>query len=80
MPTSPTLLSNFSAIGENAEAIRERNSNNDILNALGELGNSLASDRPGDTYNINGVTYDDGSNIATAVGEIIRAARVERRA
>jgi len=80
MPTSPTLLSNFSAIGENAEAIRERNSNADILNALGELGNSLASDRPGDTYNINGVTYDDGSNIASAVGDIIRAARVERRA
>ncbi len=80
MPTSPTLLSNFSAIGENAEAIRERNSNADILNALGKLGDNLSSDRPGDTYNINGVTYDDGSNIASAVGELIRAARVERRA
>lgn len=80
MPTSPTLLSNFSAIGENAEAIRERNSNADILNALGKLGDNLSSGRPGDTYNINGVTYDDGSNIASAVGDIIRAARVERRA
>lgn len=80
MPTSPTLLSNFSAIGENAEAIRERNSNTDILSALGKLGDNLSSGRPGDTYNINGVTYDDGSNIASAVGDIIRAARVERRA
>ena len=80
MPTSPALLSNFNAIGQNADALRERNSNIDILNALGELGNNLASGRPGDTYNINGVTYDDGSNIATAVGDLIRAARIERRA
>ena len=31
------------------------------------------------TYNIDGVTYDDGSNIASAVEEIVHAARVERR-
>ena len=31
------------------------------------------------TYNINGVTYDDGSNISDAVGTLVRAARVERR-
>lgn len=31
------------------------------------------------TYNINGVTYDDGSNIADAVKTIVRVARVERR-
>ena len=33
----------------------------------------------GDSYNINGVTYDDGSNITDAVRTIVRAARVERR-
>ena len=31
------------------------------------------------TYNINGITYDDGSNVAEAIRTIIRAARVERR-
>lgn len=80
MPTSPSVFGNFNAISENADALRERNSNIDILNALGELGSTLASGRPGDTYNINGVTYDDGSNIAVAVGDLIRAARIERRA
>jgi tape measure domain-containing protein len=31
------------------------------------------------TYIIDGVTYDDGSNIASAMEEIVHAARVERR-
>jgi hypothetical protein len=31
------------------------------------------------TYNVNGVTYDDGSNVAGAVQTLIRAAKVERR-
>ena len=31
------------------------------------------------TYNINGITYDDSSNVAEAIRTIIRAARVERR-
>lgn len=34
----------------------------------------------GNTYIINGVTYDDGTNVATAVGDLIRAVRIERRA
>jgi hypothetical protein len=33
----------------------------------------------GNTYIVNGVTYDDGSNVASAVSSLIRAARVERR-
>jgi hypothetical protein len=31
------------------------------------------------TYQVTGITYDDGSNIATAVEDIVRAARIERR-
>ena len=39
------------------------------------------STRPGDTYNvtIRGITYDDGSNIADAARQIVRAARIQRR-
>lgn len=33
----------------------------------------------GNTYVIDGITYDDGSNVSTAVESLIRAARVERR-
>lgn len=34
----------------------------------------------GNTYIINGITYDDGTNVAEAVESLIRAVRVERRA
>jgi tape measure domain-containing protein len=45
---------------------------NKLRKDLGNIGNT--------TYQINGVTYDDGSNITDAVKTIVRAARVERRA
>ena len=44
---------------------------NKLRKDLGNVGNT--------SYNINGVTYDDGSNITDAVRTIVRAARVERR-
>lgn len=44
---------------------------NKLRKDLGNVGNT--------SYNINGVTYDDGSNISDAVKSIVRAARVERR-
>lgn len=52
--------------------------NSEILTALGSLKDSVDS-ASGNTYNINGVTYDDGSNISSAVETIIHAALVERR-
>ena len=33
----------------------------------------------GNTYQINGITYDDGSNVVGAVETLVRAARIERR-
>lgn len=62
----------------NANLQGQNNFNGDLFNAIDALGSVLA--QPNNTYNINGVTYDDGSNIADAVGTIIAAARVERRA
>lgn len=56
----------------------QNGANNDVITAIKSLGRSL-NGRTGDTYNINGITYDDGSNIADAVKNIVRAARVERR-
>ena len=52
--------------------------NDDVISAINKLSNELSKHR-GDTYQVNGVTYDDGSNVATAVREIVRAARTERR-
>ena len=56
----------------------QNGANDDVITAIKSLGRSL-NGHTGDTYNINGITYDDGSNIADAVKNIVRAARVERR-
>lgn len=49
-------------------------------NAVNKL-NDILSSQPTNTYNysINGITYDDGTNIHNAVGELIRATRIARR-
>lgn len=57
---------------------RQNGGNDDVISAIEKLGKSLG-DMRGDTYSINGVTYDDGSNISEAVKSLVRAARVERR-
>ena len=58
---------------------RQNGSNTDVISAIKDLGRSLSSTMPGNTYNINGITYDDGSNIVDAVQTLVRAARIERR-
>lgn len=51
---------------------------NDVVDAINRLRKDLGN--VGNViYNIDGVTYDDGSNISDAVNSIIRAARIERR-
>lgn len=56
----------------------QNGSNSEVVSAINELKKSMGK-TSGDTYNINGVTYDDGSNITEAVSTLIRAARIERR-
>ena len=57
---------------------RQNGGNSDIISAIKDLGSKLGNTR-GDTYQINGVTYDDGSNIIDAIEAIVREARIERR-
>ena len=57
---------------------RQNGANNDVISAINELGKRIGN-TSGDTININGITYDDGSNIPDAVKTLVRAARVERR-
>ena len=52
--------------------------NSDIVSAIKDLKDNMPT--TGNTsYNINGITYDDGSNIVNAVETLVRAARIERR-
>lgn len=56
----------------------QNGTNNDVIAAINKLDKHL-DNVGGTSYNINGITYDDGSNISEAVKTLVRAARVERR-
>lgn len=43
------------------------------------LGMTHAAATAGNTYIVNGVTYDDGSNVAEAVGDLVRGLRIRKR-
>lgn len=55
-----------------------QNGNSDVIDAIDRLAKNI-NQTPGNTYNVNGITYDDGSNIASAIEQIVREAMVERR-
>lgn len=73
---SIALATNLGAISSGMN--NRQNGNEDVVAAINKLGKTLSGVK-GDTYNVNGVTYDDGSAISDAVSELVRAARVERR-
>lgn len=78
MSPSLGMLSNVGTISSMMNARNQNGSNWDIISAIEDLGRKIGS-MPNETYQINGVTYDDGSNISDAVKQLVRAARVERR-
>ena len=77
--TNPSVgvLSNVGTISTMMNS-RQNGNNDDVISAINELGKRIGN-ASGNTYQINGITYDDGSNISDAVKTIVRAARVERR-
>jgi uncharacterized protein YukE len=80
MFTSESLgvSANLGAIRSAINRKNQNGTNDDIIRAIDKLGKGLDG-VGGDTYQINGVTYDDGSNITDAVKTITRAALRERR-
>lgn len=72
------VSNNLGAIGNYMMFRNQNATNDDVVAAIKQLQKNLGP--MGDNITINGVTYDDGSNINDAVRSIIRAARVERRA
>lgn len=51
-----------------------------LIDGLKEIKKQNDTRRGGDTYIIDGITYDDGSNVSSAIGALIRAAKVGGRA
>ena len=82
-----SMLGNSASIGVSANigaissSMRRRNqngTNNDVVSAIKGLAKDLENNK-GDTYNLGDISYDDGSSIATAVKDLVRAAKMERR-
>ena len=65
-------------ISSSIGTIQNGNDNSDILHALKDLKGAL-SNVNSTTYRIDGITYDDGTNVSNAIQTLVRAARIERR-
>ena len=69
---------NIGYAGNSVPSVYRQASTNDVIDAIATLGTALAN-AGGDTYNIDGITYDDGSNVSSAVQQLIYAANIARR-
>jgi tape measure domain-containing protein len=79
MDSSVGVLANTGAISSMMSQRRQNGGTDDVVSAINKLGHTLENADHA-TYNINGVTYDDGSGLSRAVAEIIRIAQIDRRA
>lgn len=77
MNPSIITMSNVGVIGKMMNT-NQNGTNNDVISAIENLGRKMTKST-GDVYNVNGITYDDGSNISDAVKTLVRAAKMERR-
>ena len=71
----------LSTVGSINSAMNQRSqngSNDEIVSAINKLRKDLGN-IGGNTYNINGVTYDDGTNVSNAVEALVRAVKIEGR-
>jgi hypothetical protein len=75
-------LANNTSRAVSADQRRQQESNDQMMTTLIGAINGLAAliGNTGNVYNVNGVTYDDGSNVSSAVRSLIRAAKIEGRA
>lgn len=75
-------LANAASYSVSRDQRRKQESDDRMMGSLIDAINGLTAliGNTGNVYNVNGVTYDDGSNVSTAVRSLIRAAKVEGRA
>ena len=79
MNPSVGVLANVGAISNGMNSSQNGKTNEDVISAINGLKDNLPK-KPGDTYTIGSITYDDGSEVSNAIKTLVRAARVERRA
>ena len=74
------VMSNINSVSSMMSQNNQNGTNNDIISEISKLRNALSNVGNGTTYNINGITYDDGSNVSNAVSELVRAVKIGGRA
>lgn len=73
-----TLSISAPGVGTIAASMSNRqNGNDNLVSAINKLAKSNA--KSGDTYQINGINYSEGSDVADAIQTLVRAARIEGR-
>ena len=60
-----------------ASMANRQNGNNDLASAINKLAKS--NGKSGNTYQINGINYSEGSDVADAIQTLVRAAKMEGR-
>lgn len=78
MNPSIGVMTNVGAISTMMNRRSQNGANSEVVSAIDKLRKDL-SNIGNTTYSINGITYDDSSNIAAAMEEIVRTARTARR-
>lgn len=72
------VKANIGAIGSAVEQRRQNGNNFNVITAIDKLHKDLKTlSRP--SYTIDGITYDDGSEVSEAIKTLVRAAKIERR-
>lgn len=72
------MSANVGIISSRMNQRNQNGINSEVVSAIDKLRKDLGN--VGNTsYNVNGITYDDGSNMAELVKGIIREARIQRR-
>lgn len=76
--TPSSTLSRVATINRSMNSKIQNGSFSDVVGAVDRLRDSV-KDLSKPSYNIGGITYEDGSTIANAVEDLVRATRIERR-
>ena len=72
------VTANVGAISTMMNRRGQNGANADVVSEIVKLRRSI-DNMPRESYNINGVTYDDGSNIKSFAQAVVHQARLERR-
>lgn len=75
---NPVMNARLQSLSTSMSRRQNGSTNDDVVSAIRALGDSL-NGSGGNTYNVNGITYDDGTSTSDAVKSLIRAIRVEGR-